>query len=330
MRLRLPLPCLLLAACAGGPATLVVDTGDGSTVVGGSTTPYSGDTGDTGAPPAPPPFTWVTAVERHGDTVALRTNLPRSQADCLALTEVGAPCGDADGDTLVDAWEALVLDRLRPAVALDEEEPFVTDPGAVLRMIGRVTPAYDGNVRVRIVIAWSRDYGRCAVTAHDGDSERVALDLAPLPEGPGDVAVARTYTAAHEDTITDHGRVWAGPALAELSFPADPVSGEPRWLVFASDGKHATYGSIDACESAEWAPCLEEDCGADGVDRAAFLRLPPIDDAGEPDAPALGDLSLLGFPGDHAWLDQPFCGGAGGSNCTASIREKLLDDPFPP
>ena len=49
---------------------------------------------------------------------------------------------------------------------------------------------------------------------------------------------------------------------------------------------------------------------------------------GEQRSPRLTALDELGFPGEDAWADQPFCGGLGGRTCASSVREKLLLDPF--
>jgi hypothetical protein len=144
------------------------------------------------------------------------------------------------------------------------------------------------------------------------------------------VLLVGTYTAAHEGTALDHGLVLGEGELAGALFEADDVTGEPRWVVFSSDGKHATYHSIDACENAEWVLCIEEDCAPDGVDNPEdFDVLPPFINAGEEDAPRWTDLSAIGFAGDEAWLDQPFCGGQGqGGTCSSSLLEKLVVDPF--
>src|SRR4051812_25490754 len=58
-----------------------------------------------------------TALAADGALV-LHTNLPARDGDCTVLP--GAPCGDLDGDGLTDAWEDVVLDRLRPVLRLDE------------------------------------------------------------------------------------------------------------------------------------------------------------------------------------------------------------------
>lgn len=318
-------PLLLLSACVaggGGYRDLPSDTADPST----TTIPGTGTTSTT----TPAPFVLEVEVVTTSLAIGLRTNLPRLEADCTALTEVGAPCADADLDGLVDAWEDMVLDRFRPAVRFDESEPLIADPAAVLVDVGRVAPAEDGSgaIRAYIMIGYHEDYGRCGVSGHPGDSERVVIDLNPV--GPGDVDARAFYTAAHEGTITDSGHVFLGSELLELSFPTDPGSGEPRWMVFSSDGKHATYGTAQRCEDAQWAPCLEEDCEADGVDPLAFTRLPDVHNAGEEAAPFLTDLGPIGFPGEDAWADQDFCGGLGSGlfGCASAVREKLLVDPF--
>jgi len=280
----------------------------------------------------PPAFVLNAYTEPSGVSMAFRTNLPSAVSDCAALTETGADCTDADMDGLVDVWEQLVLDALTPVVRFDESEQWFSDSSAVLHGVGRVSPAASDptHIRVYIMLGYSYDYGRCAVSFHDGDSERVALDLSPLAgAGPGEMLLTGTYTAAHEGTITDHSTVLTGAQLSEDEFPLDG-SGQPRWRVYSSDGKHATYHTAQRCEDAEWALCLEEDCDADGVsDKTAFDFVFPTDNAGEEDHPMLTDLTSVGFPGEEAWVQQEFCGGAGRLLfCASAVREKLMEDPF--
>lgn len=266
----------------------------------------------------------------ESDSLRLSTNLPREDAACLALATPGAPCGDVDQDGLTDAWEDVVLDRLRPTVVLDEDEQLVGDPSAVQGLVGRVAPV-GGEIRAFMMLGYSKDYGSCGgFTGHNGDSERVALSLAPIPNGgPGDVVVTKAYTAAHEGTATDHGHVYAGAELSELVFETDPSLGEPRWSVFSSADKHATYASIAVCEGISIVPCFDEDCAPDGVaDPAPYRRLFALVNAGEETSPRVSDLTGLGFPGDDAWAMQDFCGGLGGSGCSSPVRDKLLVDPF--
>lgn len=166
-------------------------------------------------------------------------------------------------------------------------------------MIGRVARAPEGGVRVYVTIAYSRDYGTCGLTAHDGDSERVAVDLR-VEEG-GALVTRAFYTAAHEGTLADHSRLWSDAALAELTFE-EPAPGEARWVVYPSADKHATYGTIEACESISPLPCVDEDCAPNNVSYPErYDLLPPVHNAGEDTARLL---------------------------CASPVREKLLSDPF--
>ena len=259
--------------------------------------------------------------------LALRCNLPPFVDDCAMID--GAPCDDADLDGLADVWEDAALDRLRPLRRLDEAESLIDDPIAVLGDVGRVYAEGD-HFRIFVMLGYHQDYGSCGVSAHHGDPERVALDLVAHPDGGvGGVVVVGAYTAAHENTATDHGHVFVDAELDELVFDLDDVSSEPRWVIFASADKHASYGTALRCESVSMVPCLDEDCGPDGVrDPSLFDRLPDFVNAGEEAAPRVTALDDLGFPGDDAWAMQDFCGGQERTNCSAPVRDKLLVDPF--
>ncbi len=344
---------LSIACGEGTPAAPATDesTGSGETSASGpdtsaSSTPATSTTGPTTASNSTEPAdsSGVSAGSSSGESggafsldvhtelvdgaLALRCNLPRALDACLELE--GAPCDDDDGDGLTDAWEDLALDRLRPLRRLDEGESLVDDGSVILGDVGRVFAVGD-HIRVFVMLGYSSDYGSCGgFTGHNGDSERVALDLVDWPDGgPGGVVVANAYTAAHEGTANDHSRRFAADELDLLVFDLDPRVGEPRWVVFPSRNKHGSYASVEICESISVIPCVDEDCAPDGVDDlAAFDRLPDAVNAGEPDAPRVTALDELGFVGDDAWAEQDFCGGLGGSSCSAPVRDKLTVDPF--
>ncbi|MBK6512834.1 MAG: hypothetical protein IPG04_01625 [Polyangiaceae bacterium] len=299
---------------AGGVG--VASAGGGGTSAGGG-----GVGGEAG-------FTLEVHTSLDGAVLVLETNLPSSPEACALVN--GAPCADADQDGLVDAWEDVVLDRLRPTLVLDEEEQLVSDATAMTGIVGRVAPV-DGRVHVYMMLGYSKDYGSCGgFTSHNGDSERVVVALEHDPaRGPGGARLSAAYTAAHEGTITDHGRVFEGADLAELSYEVDPALLEPRWVVFPSANKHATYASIAICEGISVVPCFDEDCGPDRVaDPDDFALLMPFVNVGEESFPFVTELTVIGFPGDQAWVDQDFCGGLGGSGCSSAVREKLLVSPF--
>jgi hypothetical protein len=294
---------------------------DGSTTSGGSSGSSSGGAFEP----------WAHTL-LDGGRLAMETNVPRNVDTCLADLPADAPCEDADLDGLVDVWEIFALELLRPMLRLDEAESLVDDPDTVLAFVGRVAPAAANpdQTRMFVMLGYHRDYGSCGFTAHNGDSERVALDLGPLAGGgPGDVVMTGAYTAAHEGTATDGSRLFVGSELDQLVIEPDPDSTDPRWVVFPSADKHATYATIDICENVSPLPCFDEDCAPDGVASPAdYDRLPPVWNAGEESAPMLEALDAVGFPGDDAWADQEFCGGLGGSGCSSAVREKLLVDPF--
>jgi hypothetical protein len=312
----------------GAPETIGATT-SADPDAGSSTSTTALDTSGTDSSAAPFVHELRTLLTDDG-RLALHSNLPPAVAACLALPAADPPCDDLDADGLVDAWEDVVLDRLRPLRRFDEAESALDDPAAVLADVGRVVAAGDGTFRVMVMLGYSYDYGSCGFTSHNGDSERVVLGLVPLPsEGEGGVVVDRAYTAAHEGAPTDQGRTFVGDALAQLVYTPDPATGQPRWVVFPSADKHATYATLAICEGISVIPCFDEDCGPDGVaDPAAYDVLPASWNAGEPAAPRLTDLAPVGFPGDDAWADQDFCGGLGGTNCSSSVRSKLLIDPF--
>ena len=304
------------------------DSGESSSSDSGESTDTGSDTTDAGLPPFVHEFhTFLT----DDGQLAFESNLPPAVVDCLALPVLDPPCEDLDEDGLADLWEDTVLDRMRPMRRMDEEESLFGDAGAVIADVGRLFLAAPDTYRLFVMLGYSKDYGSCGgFTSHNGDSERVALELVSEPlGGVGGVRMNQAYTAAHEGTITDHGRLFAGAELDQLVIDDDPQTLEPRWVVFPSADKHATYATIDICENISFLPCFDEDCAPDGVDDpAAYDLLPEVANAGELAAPRIGDLGPVGFPGDDAWADQDFCGGLGGSGCSSSVRSKLITDPF--
>ena len=282
--------------------------------------PDASTTGDGGAA-----FVLEVHTALEGGVLMLRTNLPARDVACAALSASGAPCGDVDLDGLTDAWEDVALDRLRPLLRFDEGESFEDDAAAHVADIGRVAPGPGDPLEAVVIVvqAYSIDYGSCGLTGHDGDPERVALHVTAVAGGgPGDVAVTAAYTAAHEGTASDHGRMFAGADLAMLVHADVAPGGEPRWVVFPSRNKHATYATVDICENISPFPCFDEDCDGGGD------LLPDVINAGEDGARRVEDLTGIGFPSEDAWADQPFCGGIDSTSCSATVREKLLSDPF--
>ncbi len=336
---RAVLLSVLLAACGDG-GTAPGDGGESSTGpltgVGGAGATGAGSVGGQAQGGAPqggagqggaPSFVLTVHTEEAQGSLVLRTSLPMAPAACTAAG-AGALCDDLDADGIADGWEDIALSRLRPFAVLDEDESIVDDPQGVTGIVGRVARA-GPLLHVFMMLGYSKDYGSCGFTSHNGDSERVALELSPLAgDGPGDARVTAFYTAAHEGTSNDHGHVYRDAEISMLVFATDPDTSEPRWTVFPSQDKHGTYASIDICENISSIPCFDEDCGPDGVSPADFTLLMPYVNAGEEDHPLVTSLAVMGFSGDDAWAMQDFCGGLGGSGCSSPVRDKLLVSPF--
>lgn len=237
-------------------------------------------------------------------------------------------CFDGDVDGLDDAWEQLVLETFRPLVRVTDDEPLLADPDGVFAFVGRVrlVQASPFVAQVYLMLGYSKDYGNCGLTGHNGDSERVVVELEAVPLGAaGDVQVRRAYTAAHEGTVTDHGKVYTGPELDTVLDYGTDEEGRLRWRVRSSRSKHATYGNAQLCADAFLLPCFAETCAADGAGEDLDA---PVVNAGEDDERLVNDLGDLGFPGDFAWEDQDFCGGVREGGCSSSVRSKLTVDPF--
>jgi hypothetical protein len=315
--------CGNTAATTGAGTSSTTASGGGANAGGTSSaggSPSTAGSGGTGGS--------AFAIETHTSldqgALVLTSNLPHLVAECRTIE--GAPCVDADADGLTDAWEDLALARLRPFVRLDEAEQLVNDPSFRFGIVGRVVPVAE-RVVVYFMLGYQRDFGSCGFTAHNGDPERVALELEV--SASGNVRVTQAYTAAHENTASDHSQLFSGAELGTLVHETDPTFGEPRWVVFSSADKHATYATVAICEGISPFPCLDEDCAPDQVvDPAPFTRLAPYVNAGEPDAPLVTDLTAFMFDGDDAWADQDFCGGLERTGCSASVREKLINNPF--
>lgn len=248
----------------------------------------------------------------------LSSPLPLRAAAC-------APgCPDADADGLNDLWEDALLVRLRPRLVFHGEDAMFHDHHAALALIGRVWPSpdpLDGRIVVVFVIAYAHDYGRCGADSHDGDTERVVVELVADPAGHAVIA-SQWYTAAHEHTSWDAARFGMFAWLA----PADPPA---IWQVHVARDKHASYTSVEDC-AGHGVACLDDVCAAGS---AAVPLTVPVWNAGEPDGPRLDDLGPLGFDGECAWCDQRFCGGGRGpddarAGCASPVRDKLGHDPF--
>ncbi|MBI2374825.1 MAG: hypothetical protein HYV07_12585 [Deltaproteobacteria bacterium] len=259
-------------------------------------------------------------------SIPLRAGGIRIRGAGVALAVEAPDPTDEDTDGLSDSFEDRLLEGLRPVLLLAPDEPALGD-GSVISLVGRVFAASTEPLvlRAMVMIGWTEDYGSCGLTAHHGDSERFAAELIAAPGESGAFDVVRFYTAAHENTVSDRGRVFDAPSLAEVTVGEDPETGSARFLLFPSERKHATYASHAICVDAFNLPCLRETCAteSDGV-----RLVPPVINAGEDEARLVDALDAIGFLGETAWGEADFCGGLGGNGCAAPARNKLVVDPF--
>lgn len=252
-------------------------------------------------------------------------------------------CLDADGDSLSDAWEDAILERVRPRLVLDPEEPVLLDPTGAFGLVGRVyrpEGAPPNIVRVLIVVGFSYDDGvtvaGLSLTGHDGDSERVGLEL-ELWNGGREAVVRRAFFSAHEGMPNNHSHLYEEDQIGTaLTWGQDPDE-QPRWLVFPSRAKHAEFADPVTCEEASlWGTTLfSESCGDTEGETTGVIVDPPLVNAGEREHPRVTDLAVVNFPGEVAWDGSSFCGGRRPLPsserrlfCGGAIAKKLTNDPF--
>jgi hypothetical protein len=252
-----------------------------------------------------------------------------------------AGCKDDDRDGLNDAWEDAVLAKITPFVTFDEEEPLMQKGNHdSFGAIGRVFPFGD-RIVVSVLFLYTKDYGAqnplCFHSHnHAGDVERAALEL-KLTGGSNAISVA-AYTTAHEGTEDDQTTIVDGIGQKLL----EDIGG--HWRVYSAQNKHGTYMSKAHCENARLATwlhrfCASEDCAPDNMpeaEKARFTVLPKVLNVGELGAPRNDDLTSIGFPGEHAWGADRFCGGLKGlsaddiKQCPDALKDKLPKNPFAP
>jgi hypothetical protein len=242
---------------------------------------------------------------------AVPPGAPRLQGTALGrrLFSHGDPLDvDRDGDGLDDGAEAALAELFRPWLTLDSHEK-ATRPGEPVTLyqvrplgcVGPLNACGTRTVRLTVVYAslWALDggYGPASLFCYDshaGDNQTVSVTLRSDDDG-----LSFFPEAAHI------GR-WTWPTR----------SGEVQWLdgthfrLFLSAGKHHhffdTFLDRRASPHSDWG-CTEN---VDGRGPSFLARLGG--NVGEPEshgAPFVGDLSALGFPGEHAWDTRSFCGG---------------------
>ena len=170
---------------------------------------------------------------------------------------------------------------------------------------------------------------------HRGDVERVVFELIVEDNSSGSrVRIDAVYTAAHEDTPFDVSATYREASLESLEYSTDPITLQPRWIIYASAGKHASYATHARCVGGSTFVCARESCAT--RDESLELLF-PIVNVGEPTQTSYqwwNDVDPLPWWAsfDAIWGGDDFCGGDQIRNdktgCTQSIRNKLVSDPL--
>ncbi len=270
----------------------------------------------------------------NDDRLSISSSIPHTVSDCVNLSLGKTVCEDLDEDGLVDEWETIVSHRLNPVIRYHPDDPLFTDKHGRVQAFSRVTPAPGQPDRIHVFIlhTYSFDYGRCSLERHHGDLERVVIELSVLETKPASITrVEAVYLAAHEHTSFDVSATYHGDDLAALEYSTDPITKQPRWVIYASAGKHASYISRAKCTGRSTLFCARESC-ASAAD--AYELLIPVVHVGEPSATDFVWWST-GSPNwwssfDSIWGGGEFCGGVteNGYGCIVSIRKKLTMNPF--
>jgi hypothetical protein len=270
--------------------------------------------------------------------------VPMWRADCTFVF-----CKDADGDGLLDLWENLAVEFLRPALLYDEDEelfePLHADRDHV-KVFARVTPVLriqdpvtravdpdDVLILFKFAIAYSRDYGVDGLApelaafvfgkeySHNGDVEKLTTIWSPTAEG---IRMRRGWTNGHPclggSLCTDRHPRPHHFAPTDI----DWWSNFPHMSIAVEEDKHGVWPSYWDCEEES-----AYDCGGGRTIRPAAFNAgelrgdllgagrPFLDrlDFASPTGP-FGDLYENGvqvFPGEAVWADWDpdlyFCGG---------------------
>lgn len=258
----------------------------------------------------------------------------------LPILAHGCPfafCKDADQDGLLDLWESVVSDALRPVVVHDEDEELFEHPEHHVRVFMSTYPVRrsgtsDRYIAVKYSIAYSRDYGTDvpildAITdltqPHSGDAQKLTVFWRLVGET---IEVAEMRTWAHG--YTDVAGIRAPGDDMDRIFPASDMTFDSDGImhIYAEEDKHGLWPSASRCNDLSRYDCHPS--SATTIRPAAFnLGEPPgglpggvgrsfLDqlDAAEPFGPHNDLLVTPGrsvFPGEWVWNDPDgrFCGG---------------------
>lgn len=247
----------------------------------------------------------------------------------LARTALAvAPGEDRDGDCLSDEAEHALATHFRPLFIFDSrenrrnpDEPVVIYRVQARQKYGSCALPFRG-VEIRYAFLFVEDGGFAASplcsriwsTAHPGDNESVSVTLESDASG-------RLFSVREMDVGNSH---WPN----EQVFIHD--GSHP--IVYLSAGKHHAYANQDMDGALYPDPSFgcREGVDARGTRVLAVLESPHSprgrSNVGERDIHDsryfVVDLGRLGFPGESAWGETPFCGGSP-QGCKGTVTSSM-------
>lgn len=227
----------------------------------------------------------------------------------------GDPARDRDGDCLDDDFEHALARWYAPLFVFDSRENARRpDEPATLYQVSSPGGCRAAAVEIRYAYLFADDGGYAASPVcddrHPGDNQYLRLTV-DLREG----AAALRH-------------VWAWG----FGWPTHPLrfSEGHHPVVFLSAGKHHPY--FDTRVDGAGSPYSSVGCAEamDGRGARVEAALERADaprgrsNVGERGAHGAADfvdaLDAWGYPGERAWGERPFCGGAGRAGCSASVN----------
>ena len=179
-----------------------------------------------------------------------------SAADCATAAV------DADRDELDDRCELALAQAFAPQLVVDRRDCLWRDDVSPGRLAGgylfaaKRTPA---GVRLAFLPAYYRDCGWSGLAcllragscgAHAGDSEFIAIDVAP-GIAPGRWETVGVFLSAHCFGRSDGRCRWyRDDALVDFDWADDVSRGAPQ--VWVARGKHGHYPSRSSCDRGHW------------------------------------------------------------------------------
>lgn len=198
-------------------------------------------------------------------------------ADAAPGVDAAPPLVDEDGDGLDDALEARLAADYLPYLSLHPSDGCPLG-GIVYRL--RPHPGDAAKIHVIYVHLFERD---CGLNGHVGDDEVFAMTIDPAAPPPAGIVAIKAIS--HQGTLCERtSQCGACPGLSACDTAL--VEGVAWPVVYTSKDKHATYARKSSCG---FGTCF------DTCELNPTRAVPPLVNAGEPDAPLVNDLTTQGF-----------------------------------